>query len=372
MKTKKLFIIALLAIITNIAFAQLDIPKDFTPLFNGTDFTGWNIKPDLGAWYIEGGRIICKGDPAEPYMILTKKEYENFELYVDFKMSKNCNSGVLLHQIKMNEEGWARGSYVGMEIQISDDAGDNIGIHSCGSVYNALPALSNPVKPLDWNRYYIIMDWPILKIWLNGQLVQDANLENHDVTKYKLRRGFIGLQNHRFYVEFRNVYIKELPPKEHLTELFNGNNLNGWKIEGDAQWKVENGEIVATGGDGWLVSEKEFANYELQVFAGKFESGGTSGIYYNWNGEKDPGFKTEFRDWGPTNKMGYKYLLTQIINYGNQSYVRNNGELIQSNIFHNKLKKGKVGIFHSANDGIIKIPKISLRDLDTTDTANKE
>lgn len=363
MKSLKLFIIALLLINTNFTFAQFEIPKDFTPLFNGKDFTGWNIKPDLGAWYIEEGKIICKGDPAQPYIILTNKEYENFELYVDFKMSIGCNGGIMFHQIKMDEEKWARGSYVGMEIQVSDDAGKDIDIHSCGSVYNALAPLSNPVKPNGlWNRYYIIMDWPILKIWLNGQLVQDANLEKEEVTKYKLQTGFIGLQNHRTYVEYKNLYIKELPSKERLTELFNGKNLDGWKIEGDAKWKVENGEIVGTGGDGWLVSEKEYENYELRIFAGKYENGGTSGIYYNWNGQKDPGFKTEFRDWGPGNKMGYNYLLTQIINYGKESYVRNNGELIQSNLFHNKLKKGKVAIFHSANDGIIKIPKISIKD----------
>ena len=353
----------LLICFSGIASGQLEIPKDFTPLFNGKDFTGWNIEPDMGvAWSAEDGRIICKGAPYNPYYILTEKEYENFELFVDFKMSKDCNSGIDLHQI---ERGWARESHLGIEIQVFDNAGKKITIGSCGSVYDALPPLSNPVKPFGhWNRYYIIMDWPILKIWLNGQLVQDANLENYDVTKYKLRRGFIGLQNHGNYVEYRNLYINELSSKEHLIQLFNEKNLNGWEKVGDAKWTIDNGEIIGTGGDGWLVSEQEFENYELRIFAGKYESGGTSGIYYNWMSQNDPGFKTEFRDWGPENKLKVKYRLTQIINYGNKSYVHNNGDLIQSNIFHNIVKKGRIAIFHSSKDGEIRIPKIQIKALD--------
>ena len=368
MRTKLSYVVALFVLSATVALAQFEIPKDFTPLFNGKDFTVWNIEPNLGAWHVEDGRIICKGEPKEPYLILTNKEYQNFELYADFKMSENCNSGILLSQL---DRGWARESYVGFEIQVSDDAGKANRLNSsCGAVYNALIPIANPVKPNGhWNRYYIIMDWPILKVWLNGTVVQDVNLEEHDETRFKLRKGYIGLQNHGKYVEYKNVCIKELPSKEKVTELFNGKDLAGWVKLGDANWSVSNGEIIATGGDGWLVSEKELENYELRVFAGKYENGGTSGIYYNWNGEKDPGFKTEFLDWGLANKMDKKYLLTQIINSGKESSVRNNGVLVQSNKFHNKLKKGKVAIFHSRNDGVVKIPKITMKELIKTETA---
>jgi len=358
-----LLLVAVFSVVSiSFVIAQDDIPEDFIPLFNGKDFTGWNIEPDLGAWHVEEGLIICKGVPKDPYLILTNREYENFELYADFRMSQNCNSGILFSQL---DRGWARESYVGFEIQISDDAGKEIkGTSSCGSVYNALLPLSNPVKPFgQWNRYYIIMDWPILRVWLNGQVIQDVNLEEHDETRFKLRKGFIGLQNHGKYVEYKNVCIKELPPKEKVTELFNGKDFLGWEKLGNANWSVNNGEIISTGGDGWLISEKEFENYEFRIFAGKFENGGTSGVYYNWNGEKDPGFKTEFLDWGPGNKIDKKYLLTQIINSGTISYIRNNGNLIQSNSFHNTIKKGRIAIYHSKNDGVVKIPKISIKDL---------
>jgi len=362
MRTKLSLVAALLVLSANFALAQFEITKDFTPMFNGKDFTGWNIDPNLGAWLAEDGCITCKGDPKEPYLILTRKVYENFELYADFKMSENCNSGILLSQL---ERGWARESYVGFELQISDDAGKAIKATShCGSVYNALMPVANPVKPAGiWNRYYIIMNWPVLKVWLNGQVVQDVNLEEHEVTKFKLRKGYIGLQNHGKYVQFKNLYIRELPSKEKVAELFNGKDLNGWTKVGDANWTVSNGEIVATGGDGWLVTEKELENYELRIFAGKYENGGTSGVYYNWNGEMDPGFKSEFLDWGPANKMDKKYLLTQIINSGRESSVRNNGLLIQTNTFHNKIRKGKVAIFHSKGDGTVKIPVITIKTL---------
>jgi len=372
-----LFLFAMVNLPMNI-FGQWEIPDDFIPLFNGRDFTGWNIEPDSGGWYVKDSRIICSGKPVPPYLILTEKEYENFELYVDFKMSERCNSGIFIHQLP---RGWARESRVGMEIQITDHAGRAVGRGSAGSIYDAVAPLSNPVKPAGhWNRYYILMDWPVLKIWLNGQLVQDANLEDDEITRYRLRKGFIGLQNHIgggskvSSIEFRNLYIKELPAKEEIRELFNGKDLKGWKTEGKAKWTVENGVIKATGGDGWLISEQEFTNYELRVFAGKYKNGGTSGIYYNWISQTEPGFKTEFHDWGPTPRRGFDhtatnmhfkdYLLTQIINYGNESFVRNNGNLIQSNLFHNTVKGGKIAIFHSANDGDVRIPKIQIKSID--------
>ena len=54
---------------------------DYISLFNGRDFTGWNIESDEGAWIVENGMMHCKGAPANPYLILTGREYENFDFY---------------------------------------------------------------------------------------------------------------------------------------------------------------------------------------------------------------------------------------------------------------------------------------------------
>jgi hypothetical protein len=50
------------------------------------------------------------------------------------------------------------------------------------------------------------------------------------------------------------------------TALFNGADLSGWDVVGDADWRVESGELVASGdGDGFLVSQAQFADFQLQL-----------------------------------------------------------------------------------------------------------
>ncbi len=61
--------------------------------------------------------------------------------------------------------------------------------------------------------------------------------------------------------------------------LFNGENLDGWKIIGDQEWKVKDGmiETKATGEEmGWLVIEKPYTDFVLKL---RFKWwGGNSGI----------------------------------------------------------------------------------------------
>ena len=48
--------------------------------------------------------------------------------------------------------------------------------------------------------------------------------------------------------------------------LFNGMNLEGWKSEGDIEWRVEDNAIIASGsGDGFLYTRAEFGDFYLRV-----------------------------------------------------------------------------------------------------------
>lgn len=69
-------------------------------------------------------------------------------------------------------------------------------------------------------------------------------------------------------------------PPEGFTRLFNGQDLNGWRCTGrpDA-WVVEDGVIVCKGGGGgWLLTEKEYGDFELRCEYRWAKSGGNSGI----------------------------------------------------------------------------------------------
>jgi serine/threonine protein kinase len=64
--------------------------------------------------------------------------------------------------------------------------------------------------------------------------------------------------------------------------LFNGKDLNGWKVIGVAGWTVENGVLVGKTAEantkGWLMSEAEFSDYELELEY-KLSSGSNSGLF---------------------------------------------------------------------------------------------
>jgi len=82
----KIRLVALLALlIAGTAFSRASA-QGFVPLFNGRDFTGWDITPDMGAWTVENGEIRCKGKPGTPYLIRTVREYENFEFTAEFNV----------------------------------------------------------------------------------------------------------------------------------------------------------------------------------------------------------------------------------------------------------------------------------------------
>ena len=189
-------------------------PKGFTSLFNEKDLTGWKIHDGkIGSWGVDKGLLFVKGDGGG--WLMTEKEYANFEFRVDFKVPKGGNSGVALRSpMKGNP------AYSGMEIQILDDAAHK-GIQkwqATGSIYGVVAASKVPTKPIgEWNSYRIVCNGRKVMIELNGEKVVDADLDDH-VKKHAeshpgiLRKGgHIGLQEHGGRVEFRNIFVKELP-----------------------------------------------------------------------------------------------------------------------------------------------------------------
>ena len=49
------------------------------------------------------------------------------------------------------------------------------------------------------------------------------------------------------------------------TVLFDGKGLDNWNQIGDANWKVEDGAVVATSGNGFLVSKNAYGDFELRA-----------------------------------------------------------------------------------------------------------
>ena len=347
----------------------------FVDIFNGKDLSGWVVKPDIGVFYVEDSLLKCKGDPRPPDVILTEKTYENFILELDFRMSSGCNSGVFIHA---PEEG--RQSKTGFELQIQDDYGQEPTRYTAGAMYDLVPPDTNAVRPAgQWNHYRIEMDWPNVRVQLNGIQIHDVDMSIDHIMRYRLRVGFIGLQNHGHQIEFKNIRVKELPGKITYESLFNGKDFSGWTPLGDANWHIENGFIVATQGEGYLVSDEKFGNYEFQALMLKNHTA-SGGIYYRWLNQDDPGYLFEFYDYSdalkdtirypefwpeyvlpPHNHAGY---LVQLLNFDRQAEWRINGSISALNMVHQKIRPGHIALYHTGTD-TIRIRDLRIRDLTT-------
>jgi len=141
-------------------------------LFNGTTANGWTKSngdpfPEKG-WAISDGCLtVQEGEKGGD--IVTVDEYSDFELLVDFRMSKTCNSG-----IKYFFTNYTSGGRLGFEYQVMDDVGasDNkLANHLCGSLYDIFPPdeSKKKMKPLgEWNTARIVSKGQLVEHWLNG------------------------------------------------------------------------------------------------------------------------------------------------------------------------------------------------------------
>jgi len=75
-------------------------------------------------------------------------------------------------------------------------------------------------------------------------------------------------------------------------ELFNGKDLSGWTTVGgsDGQWHAEDGILYCKGGGGWLSTEREFANFELELEF-RVPHGGNSGVFLRAPHEGNPAYQ---------------------------------------------------------------------------------
>jgi len=187
-------------------------------LFNGLDLTGWKlIDGKDGNWGVEQGLLYTTGDGGG--WLSTAREYDNFSLDLDFRLSEGGNSGVFLRSPRQGDP-----AYTGMEIQVLDDYADEYASlqpwQNCGSIYGVqAPSLRASKKAHEWQHYHIVAVGPHVSVTLNDQLIVDADLTSHMDKEsthpgLKRRSGFIGLQSHTRRVEYRNITLKELAWKE--------------------------------------------------------------------------------------------------------------------------------------------------------------
>ena len=222
--------------VTPNTLSQQEINDGWKLLFNGKNADGWhgyNKKsfPEKG-WVVEDGTLHVfgsgKGEAGGGGDIITNKQYGNFELELEWKVSEGGNSGIFyLAQEKPDQPIWK--SSPEMQILDNDKHPDaKLGVdgnRAAGSLYDLIPGNMEVVKPAgEWNKVKILVYKGTVVHTVNGVNVLEYHLWTDDwkkmVANSKFKDyedfvnpaeiGYIGLQDHGDDVWFRNIKIKEL------------------------------------------------------------------------------------------------------------------------------------------------------------------
>lgn len=195
-------------------------------LFNGKNLDGWKIFQggEVKNWKVIDG-VLNNSGVGSDYVgdIITKKEFQDFELYLEWKVTPKSNSGVFIRA----KEGLAQKIYeTAPEYQLIDDKG-RPGLDAAqytGANYAMHIPDGAELKPLDqWNTTRIIVNGSNVQHFLNGKKVVEYDFWTEDwkqrksKSKWKnaphygmAKKGHIGLQDHGGLTQFRNIKIRKL------------------------------------------------------------------------------------------------------------------------------------------------------------------
>jgi len=259
----------------------------FEPLFDGRSLAGWVEMGAPGAFAASSGELHLRAPQNHPNWLRTEREYENYVLRLEYLVTGWAEGGILLHAPLHGDL-----PATGYKLHVRHDQTPPA-LRSAGALYDLVPPLATANKgPKEWNALEVRMDWPSLRVTLNGVRIHDILLDATEELRWKPRRGYIGLEDLGFEVRYRNLAIQELPSTDvPWTPLFNGTDLKGWTPQGAARWAVEEGGIVGSSGDGFLVTDEAFEGFDFQVY---FRSSrhANGGVYFR-RGEGFPGYEVQ-------------------------------------------------------------------------------
>lgn len=194
-------------------------------LFDGSNLDRWRgYREDQppGGWVIEDSSLafVPGGEGGD---LVTREQYGDFELVLDWRISQGGNSGIFYRATEEGDYAFETGA----EMQVLDNDGHADGespLTSAGSNFGLYPATEDVTRPVgEWNRARIVARGPHIQHWLNGTMVveyrqgSDEWRERVAETKFadwpeygEAMRGHIGLQDHGNRVWYRDIRIRRL------------------------------------------------------------------------------------------------------------------------------------------------------------------
>ena len=228
---KKIFILSLfLFCLSNSNYAQEKGKWQY--LFDGksiNELRGYKMDTFPNAWKVENGALVAQTDVPNVDLV-TKDTYTNFDLTLEWAMSKAGNSGIFYNVQETSSHESGNGNSPNwldnFEFQLLDDIdfNDHEPRRSAGSLYDLITPQNKHLKPVgEFNTARLLVDHGHVEQWINGEKVVEYELNSKEIndliakSKYrtnpnfaKSTSGHIMFQHHGQKVWLRNIKVKRL------------------------------------------------------------------------------------------------------------------------------------------------------------------
>jgi hypothetical protein len=229
---KPLFVLGLMALVTHGCAAQ----PGSQLLFNGQDLTGWHVDvPAMDTssslqspFFVRNERLVSAGEPRGH--LITDAVFQDYRLEVEYRFASTPgNAGVLIHastprvlyemfpksiEVQMMHQNAGDFWCIAEDIEVPDmeqrrGPPNTWGVTE-GTARRIVNLTDGSERALgEWNTMIIEVVSRSVRVWLNGDLVNDGFNATAD-------RGRIALQSEGSEVEFRRVElaaIERLSPR---------------------------------------------------------------------------------------------------------------------------------------------------------------
>ncbi|MGM0621121.1 MAG: 3-keto-disaccharide hydrolase [Bacteroidota bacterium] len=197
--------ITFLGLVLSLSIVVVACNGGWESLFNGENLDGWKVH-GTEKWYVEDGLLVCESGPDEEYGYLsTEKDYDDFDLTLEFLQEADGNSGVFFRSTfdGTKVSGW--------QVEVAPPNHDTGGIYESygrGWLVQIPEEKEDILKMGEWNEMRIRVVGGHVTTWLNGE--QMVDIEDEKIAEGK---GAIALQIHDgggIKVKWRNIKVKEL------------------------------------------------------------------------------------------------------------------------------------------------------------------